>query len=51
MGDILYQGNYIPVPGNYFANYTVTVPSNFPSQYASLNVANFFMVGVSLRMC
>ena len=48
MGDILYQGPYTPQPGNYYANYTVTVPQSFPAGEASLNVINFFMVGVSV---
>lgn len=48
MGNILYQGPYTPEPGNYFANYTVTVPQSFPAGDASLNVINLFMVGVSV---
>ncbi|KAI9463438.1 hypothetical protein HD554DRAFT_2124169 [Boletus coccyginus] len=47
MGSILYQGPYTPQPGNYYANYTVTVPQSFPVGEASLNVINFFMVGAS----
>ncbi|KAF8554259.1 hypothetical protein OG21DRAFT_1484799 [Imleria badia] len=45
MGDILYQGPYTPQFGNYYANYTVTVPASFPAGKASLNVINLFMVG------
>ena len=48
MGSILYQGPYTPQPGNYYANYTVTVPEGFIAGPASLNVINFFMVGVSV---
>jgi hypothetical protein len=48
MGSILYQGPYTPQPGNYYANYTVTVPQSFIAGPASLNVINFFMVGVSV---
>ncbi|KAG9310839.1 hypothetical protein JVU11DRAFT_8692 [Chiua virens] len=45
MGNILYQGPYTPQAGNYYANYTVTVPESFSAGSASLNVINFFMVG------
>ncbi|KAF9231444.1 hypothetical protein BU15DRAFT_82396 [Melanogaster broomeanus] len=41
MGSILYQGPYNPAPGNYYQNYTVTVPPGFPVGDASLNVINF----------
>ena len=48
MGNILYQGPYTPKPGNYYANYTVTVPQSIPAGTASLNVINLFMVGVGV---
>ncbi|KIJ57619.1 hypothetical protein HYDPIDRAFT_34936 [Hydnomerulius pinastri MD-312] len=47
LGSILYQGPYNPVSGNYFENYTVTVPEGFPAGEATLGVINFFMVGAS----
>lgn len=47
MGSILFQGGYDRVSPNLYANYTVTVPEGFPAGMASLNVINFFMVGVS----
>ncbi|KIM66457.1 hypothetical protein SCLCIDRAFT_110307 [Scleroderma citrinum Foug A] len=47
MGSILYQGPYTPVSGQYYANYSVAVPSGFQSGTASLNVIDFFMVGAS----
>lgn len=47
MGNILYQGPYTPQTSDYYANYTVTVPEDFPTGDASLNVINLFMVGVS----
>lgn len=46
---ILYQGPYKPTPGQYYADYSVMVPSTFPAGTASLGVINLFMVGVSGR--
>ncbi|KAH7882660.1 hypothetical protein F5I97DRAFT_1832311 [Phlebopus sp. FC_14] len=47
LGTVLYQGPYNPQPGNYFENYTVTVPQSFPAGEASLGVINFFLVGAT----
>ncbi|KAF8838564.1 hypothetical protein BDN67DRAFT_954823 [Paxillus ammoniavirescens] len=47
MGTILYQGPYNPVRGQYYEDFTVTVPKYFLPGKAALNVINFFMVGAS----
>ncbi|KIJ13019.1 hypothetical protein PAXINDRAFT_117585 [Paxillus involutus ATCC 200175] len=49
MGTILYQGPYKPVSGQYYEDFTVTVPKTFIPGKAALNVINFFMVGASYQ--
>lgn len=53
IGTALYAGPYAPQlrPGgsDLFENFTVTVPEGFPSGAASLVVAHFSLVGVSLN--
>ncbi|KAF8439758.1 hypothetical protein L210DRAFT_3645755 [Boletus edulis BED1] len=44
LGNVLYQGVYTPIRGQYYANYTVKVPQYFTGK-ASLNVLNLFLVG------
>ncbi|KAI0632497.1 hypothetical protein C8Q77DRAFT_1218845 [Trametes polyzona] len=52
IGIALYAGSYTPQlrPGgsDLFENFTVSVPSDFPSGPAALSVAHFSLVGVSV---
>lgn len=54
LGAILYTGSYKPVShggvglGQFYQNFTVTVPSDIPRGQASLSVAHFSLIGVSI---
>lgn len=57
LGSILFKGAYNPTGHpdtplgdiEFYQNFTVTVPSNFATGVALLNVAHFYLVGVSSR--
>jgi hypothetical protein len=53
LGDILYQGPYSPLPrrGGFFQNFTLIVPAGEIKGEASLHVAQFYTVGVSVHFC
>ena len=51
MGDVLYHGGYKPVQISRFSttlyeNFTVVIPSGFPTGPAQLNVAHSGLIGV-----
>jgi len=56
LGDVLYAGPYSPThhPGTppqdieFYQNFTLTVPANFLTGQATLNVAHFSLIGASL---
>ncbi|PPQ78749.1 hypothetical protein CVT25_010752 [Psilocybe cyanescens] len=49
LGSVLFNGNFKPtiheIPGEPYENFTVTVPSGFPSGTAQLSTARFHLIG------
>ena len=55
LGSILYAGPYKPTShggvglGQFYQNFTVTIPSDMPKGEASLSVSHFSLIGVNYK--